>query len=95
MYKNSIDAKYNPAASLYNISICFMKLKKYHNAISYLKLAISKDPQSSYYFNLAYCYSLIKNKKKALLYFNTAWALNNDDEDCEKAINLILESYKK
>ncbi|NYC93651.1 hypothetical protein DFN09_001564 [Clostridium acetobutylicum] len=38
---------------------------------------------------------MIRDKKKALMYFNRAWALNYEDSDCEKAITLILNGYKK
>jgi hypothetical protein len=36
---------------------------------------------------------MLKNNKKALVYFNTAWSLDNNDKDCEKAINLIIKNY--
>ncbi len=38
---------------------------------------------------------MLKNNKKALLYFNTAWSIDNDDKECEKAINLLVENIKK
>ncbi|WP_138203127.1 tetratricopeptide repeat protein [Haloimpatiens lingqiaonensis] len=95
MYKKSANEKINEASSLYNVAVCLIKLKNYNKAISFLCCAIEKDAQSKYFFNLAYCHSMLNNKQKALLYFNTAWALNPEDTDCEKAINFILNQYKK
>ncbi|MBU5485421.1 tetratricopeptide repeat protein [Clostridium sp. MSJ-11] len=94
LYQKSIEAKENEAASMYNSAVCFIKLKEYNEAIPLLKKAISLKEDSKYYFNLGYCYAMTKDNKKALIYFNTAWALDNEDEDCEKAINLIINSYK-
>ena len=34
---------------------------------------------------------MLNENKKALLNFNLAWAINNNDEDCKKAMNLILK----
>ena len=95
MYQRSIELKENEAASLYNAAVCFIKLKEYERAVSLLKNAINLKLESKYFFNLGYCYSILKDNKKALVYFNTAWALDNNDNDCEKAINLIIEAYKK
>ena len=53
--------------------------------------AISIQKESKYFFNLGYCYAMKENSNKALINFNIAWALNNDDLDCEKAINMITK----
>lgn len=95
MYKKAAQMKDNEAGALYNTAVCFIHLKEYEKAIPLLHNAISMRKESKYFFNLAYCYTMSKNKPKALYYFNTAWSLNNEDADCEKAINLILKSYKK
>lgn len=95
MYKKAAEMKENEPASLYNSAVCFIKLKEYEKAIPILQTAISKRIDSKYFFNLGYCHAMLKNKPKALHYFNTAWSLDNEDDDCEKAINLILESYTK
>lgn len=95
LYKKAIKLKENEAASLYNASVCFIKLKKFKEAIPLLKSASSIKFDSRYIFNLGFCYAKLKNNKKALIYFNTAWALDNSDNDCEKAIDLIINSYKK
>lgn len=94
-YKKAIELKENISGSLYNTAVCFIKLNDYKKAIPLLESAIKEKHDNKYFFNLAYCYSMLKNRKKALINFNTAWALKNDDEDCEKAINLIMDSYKK
>lgn len=93
MYEKSIKLKDNEAASLYNSAVCFIKLKEYNKAIPLLKSAINLKRESKYFFNLGYCYTMLKNNKKALIYFNTAWSLNNDDVDCEKAINIIIKNH--
>ena len=95
LYQKAIEVKENEAAAYYNSAVCFIKLKEYERAISLLKNAISIKMDSKYFFNLGYCYAMLKDNKKALIYFNTSWTLDNSDKDCEKAINLIIESYKK
>ncbi|NLK93691.1 MAG: tetratricopeptide repeat protein [Clostridiales bacterium] len=94
-YKKSVQENSKEACSYYNAGVCFIKLKDYDNAITMLKKAISINGESKYYFNLGYCYAMKDITNKALLYFNLAWAKNNDDEDCEKAINLITHKIKK
>ncbi len=94
LYKKSAEMKDNEAGSLYNTAVCFIHLKKYEKAIPLFHAAISLRRESKYFFNLAYCYAMCVNKQKALYYFNTAWSLNNEDTDCEKAINLLLKSYR-
>lgn len=37
---------------------------------------------------------MLNNTSKALYYFNLSWSINNEDSDCEKAINLILNNKK-
>jgi tetratricopeptide (TPR) repeat protein len=95
LYKKSIELKENEAASLYNAAVCLIKLRSFENAISLIKRAVKLKEDSRYYFNLGYCYAMLKNSPKALLYFNTAWSLDNTDSDCEKAIKLLLDSFKK
>ncbi|WP_027632103.1 tetratricopeptide repeat protein [Clostridium hydrogeniformans] len=94
-YQKAIDNKENEACSYYNLAVCFIKLKEYEKAIDYIQSALKIKRESKYFFNLAYCYAMLNNCKKALIYFNTAWALNHDDSDCEKAINLIISKHKK
>lgn len=95
MYQKSAEIKEFEAPSLYNSAVCFIKLKDYKSAIPLIYKALNIRKESKYYFNLAYCYIMLGNNSKALHYFNTAWALDNSDKDCEKAINLILSKYKK
>jgi len=94
LYKKAIISNENEAASLYNAGVCFIKLQEYENAIDYLKKAVLKKSESKYYFNLGYCHAMLKDSRKALIYFNKAWSLNCNDDDCSKAINIILNSYK-
>lgn len=93
-YKKSVAQKENEACSYYNAGVCFIKLKDYDNAISMIKNALSFHKDSKYYFNLGYCYAMKENSNKALVNFNMAWALNNEDEDCEKAIKLITAKLR-
>jgi tetratricopeptide (TPR) repeat protein len=94
MYQKAVELKDNEAASQYNAAVCFIKLKEYEKAIPLLKSALIQKRDSKYFFNLGYCYAMLKDNKKALIYFNTAWSLDNNDNDCEKAINLIINNYK-
>lgn len=93
-YQKAIKNKDNEVASLHNLALCFIKLKKYNRAIPLLKVAISKKREGTYLYNLAYCYLMLKDFKKALLYCNTAWALSPNCTSCEKLINFILKTYK-
>lgn len=94
-YNKAIKEKDNETISLYNAAVCYIKLKDFDKAIPLLIKAIKIKEDSKYYFNLAYCYAHLRDYRKALLYFNTSWALNNDDADCEKAINLILAKLQQ
>lgn len=80
----------NLPCSYYNAGVCFIKLKKYENAIEMLKNALSLQRESKYYFNLAYCYAMLENTNKALIYFHMAWAMDENDYECEKAIKLLF-----
>ena len=82
------------ALAYYNIGVCYIKLKQYDKAIDSLKSAIEIESNSSSYFNLGYCYVQQNNFRQALINFNIAWTLNNDDVDCEKAINWTLDKIK-
>jgi tetratricopeptide (TPR) repeat protein len=95
LYQKAVETKDNEAASLYNSAVCFIKLKQYEKAIPLLRSALLQKRESKYFFNLGYCYAMLKNNKKALVYFNTAWSIDNNDKDCEKAINLIIKNYAK
>lgn len=95
MYRRAIESHENVATSLYNCGVCYIKLKEYKDAVPFFKSAARLKNESKYFFNLGYCYSMINDDKKALLYFNTAWSLDNNDFECEKAINLIIKKYQK
>ncbi|WP_032121541.1 tetratricopeptide repeat protein [Clostridium amazonitimonense] len=95
LYKKAIENKENEACSYYNSAVCFIKLKEYEKAINHLRSAIILKEDSKYYFNLAYCYAMSGDNNKALLYFNTSWSLDHEDEDCKKAIDLILKNHIK
>jgi tetratricopeptide (TPR) repeat protein len=95
LYQKAVESKDNEAASLYNSAVCFIKLKQYEKAIPLLRSALLQKRESKYFFNLGYCYAMLKNNKKALVYFNTAWSIDNNDKDCERAINLIIKNYAK
>lgn len=94
LYKKAAEIEENEVSSLYNAAVCFIKLKEFNKAIPLLKSAINKKKDSKYFFNLGYCYAMLKNNKKALIYFNLSWSLNNDDLDCEKAINIITKNLR-
>ncbi|SHI32631.1 Tetratricopeptide repeat-containing protein [Clostridium cavendishii DSM 21758] len=88
-YEKAIENKENEAYSYYNAGVCYIKLKDYSKAINMINNAIALNKDAKYFFNLAYCYSMLQDNKKALRYFNLSWAIDNEDSDCEKAINLI------
>lgn len=94
LYKKSIASNENEASCLYNTAVCYIKLKQYNPAIEFLNKALFLKKDSKYYFNLAYCYAMLKSFKEALYFFNVSWCLDEKDEDCDKAIKLILTEYK-
>lgn len=95
LYQKAAESKDNEAAALYNAAVCFIKLREFNKSVELLKCAINKKSESKYFFNLGYCYTMLKDNRKALIYFNTAWSLDNNDNDCEKAINLIIKNHQK
>ncbi|BAO05076.1 hypothetical protein CF067_17150 [Clostridium sporogenes] len=81
---------------LYNIGVCYVKLKKFGKALKYFKEAIKVDPKySKAFFNKGFCHIKLNHNKKALVAMNTAWALDNNDKDCETVINILLKNLKK
>lgn len=94
-YQKSINANEYPACSYYNCGVCYIKLKDFDKAINMIKKALEFQKESKYFFNLGYCYAMKENIEKALINFNIAWALNNEDKDCEKAIRLITNKLSK
>lgn len=89
-YKLAIENRENLACSYYNAGVSYIKLKDYNTALGMIRNAISLQKESKYYFNLAYCYAMQENTNKALIYFNMAWAMDENDKECEKAIRLIV-----
>ena len=94
-YKKAIENKDCEYHAFYNSGVCHIKLKNYQKAIDMIKKALELHKDSKYFFNIAYCYSMLKDDIKALRYFNLAWALDNLDTDCERAIKLIATKIKK
>lgn len=94
-YNMSIENNENTTCSYYNAGVCYIKIKNFDSAIKMIKRALAMQQESKYFFNLAYCYAMKEEIKKALIYFNLAWSLDNSDDDCEKAINLIISKNKK
>ena len=89
-YIESIDIGENESCAYYNAGVCYIKLKDFNSAIDMLKKALYIQKESKYYFNLGYCYSMKNHLDKALRLFNMAWSIDPDDEECEKAVNLII-----
>ncbi|MPQ44239.1 tetratricopeptide repeat protein [Clostridium tarantellae] len=93
-YEKAIENNECEYHSYYNAGVCYIKLKEYDKAINMITKALELNNDSKYFFNLAYCYSMTNNQKKALIYFNLSWALDNNDNDCEKALKLITSKIK-
>ncbi|MGL4990747.1 MAG: tetratricopeptide repeat protein [Sarcina sp.] len=88
-YNKAIESNQYESHSYYNAGVCYIKLKDFDKAIEMITAALKYCKESKYFFNLAYCYSMKKDNQKALRFFNLAWALDNNDKDCERAIKLI------
>lgn len=94
-YKKAASQNLNKACSYYNCGVCYIKLKNFDDAIVMLNNAISIKRESKYFFNLGYCYVMKECLNTALRLFNLAWSIDPDDNDCEKAINLIISKLHK
>lgn len=94
-YKKAASQNLNKACSYYNCGVCYIKLKNFDDAIIMLNKAISIKRESKYYFNLGYCYVMKECLNTALRLFNLAWSIDPDDNECEKAINLIISKLHK
>ena len=94
-YKKSASQNANEACSYYNCGVCFIKLKNFDDAIIMLNKAITLKRESKYFFNLGYCYVMKERLNTALRLFNLAWSIDPTDQDCEKAINLIITKLHK
>lgn len=92
LYKKAIKEKENESSSHYNLAVCLIKQKKFDEAIVVLHEALKLSTNSKYFFNLAYCHMQLMDYKKAIRYFNIAWALNYSDDDCRKAIAVIMKT---
>lgn len=97
LYEECIGKNYELFKCNYNIGNCHIRTLDYKKAIQFLKESLAHKTDSRSYFNIGYCQSMIGDLKQAYINFNIAWSLDNDDKECEKAINLILEklNYKK
>ena len=94
-YKKSASQNINEACAYYNSGVCFIKLKKFDDAIEILNRALSIKRESKYLFNLGYCYVMKECHNKALRLFNLAWSIDPTDKDCENAINIIISKLQK
>lgn len=94
-YKKSASQNSNTACSYYNCGVCYIKLKNFDDAIVMLNKAIAIKRESKYFFNLGYCYVMKECLNTALRFFNLAWSIDPNDNDCEKAINLIISKLHK
>lgn len=76
--------------ALYNKGVCLTKLKHYEKGIEALKGVVKRnDIHQKSIYNIGFCYKKLGEVKKALIYFKSALALNNDDIDSKKAVELI------
>ena len=94
-YKKSASQNANEACSYYHCGVCFIKLKNFDDAIIMLNKAITLKRESKYFFNLGYCYVMKECLNTALRLFNLAWSIDPTDQDCEKAINLLITKLHK
>lgn len=90
IYKQCIDNDEQTEKAYYNLGTCYIKMKEYNKAIDTFRTVLKiNDTYVNAYYNLGYAYSRIDDCKKAYRCFNIAWSLNNEDQECEKAINLL------
>lgn len=95
IYNDAIKNKDYEIAYMFNIALCYIKLKEFDKAIPILEIDAMKKPTGEKLFYLAYTYLKVKNFKKALMYFNRSWSLSPENKDCEIMINYILSVYRK
>lgn len=90
LYKQCIDNDEQTEKAYYNLGTCYIKIKEYTKAIDAFRTVLKiDDTYANAYYNLGYVYSMIDDCKKAYRCFNIAWSLNNEDQECEKAIKLL------
>jgi tetratricopeptide (TPR) repeat protein len=90
IYKKCIDNDEETEQAYYNLGTCYIKMKEYNKAIDTFRTVLKiNDTYANAYYNLGYVYSMIDDCKKAYRCFNIAWSLNNEDQECEKAIKLL------
>lgn len=90
IYKKCIDNDEQTERAYYNLGTCYIKTKEYNKAVDAFRAVLKiNDVYANAYYNLGCAYSRIDDYKKAYRCFNIAWSLNNEDKECEKAINLL------
>lgn len=90
IYKKCIDNDEQTEQAYYNLGTCYIKTKEYNKAVDAFRAVLKiNDVYANAYYNLGCAYSRIDDYKKAYRCFNIAWSLNNEDKECEKAINLL------
>lgn len=94
-YNKDIKSNFFNYRSLYNIGVCYTRIKKYNEAIKYYKNAIyyygtnEDNNMDRIYYNMGFCYFKLDNNIKALEYFKKAKEINPNCKDCDKAIKLL------
>lgn len=77
------------ASGFYNKGVCSIKLSLYNEAIEFFKEALILKRESKYYYNIGYCYYKLSDYKRAAIYFKTANSLDNTDNECKHALEII------
>lgn len=89
MYKKCIENDTAKTSSMYNMAICYIKLKQYSIAKEYLMTLLNVVDNYKVMFNIAVCYSKLGYHKKAYIYLKSASAAKCDDVDIINGINKL------
>ena len=84
---------------LYNIGISFIQTGSYEEALSYLKKALSENPEHEpVLYDLAFCYEKVGDDAKAIEYYNKYIDIDPFSESAWYNLGIIynrLENYEK
>ncbi|HBF76733.1 tetratricopeptide repeat protein [Clostridium tyrobutyricum] len=92
-YTKKIKNKKGTSKDLYNLGLCYIKIKNWEKANECFKEAFESKYQlnnniqiSQCFFNLGYTYEKLNEFKKAFLCYKAALAYNSDDIECAKIV---------
>ncbi|HLO11305.1 MAG TPA: tetratricopeptide repeat protein [Pseudoneobacillus sp.] len=88
-FKESLLTNDDLGKCLYNIGVCYIKLKNFEKAIEYLLEATKAENNYQYFYNLGYVYARLLDFKKSYVSVKMASALKPDDVGVQELIKFL------